>query len=57
MLCIGICFLTIGWYAYVLKIIENTDLPLIVKIIMYLGGAIFGVFNCISLGNFFDSDK
>ena len=42
-------FLTIGWYAYALKIIENTELPLIIKGIMFLGGIFFGIFSCKNL--------
>lgn len=50
-------FLTIGWYGYAIRIIANSDLPLVVTIIMCLGGLIFGFFSCINLYNFFGADN
>ena len=49
-------FLTIGWYGYVLRIIIKSDQPLIVTILMCIGGLVFGFFSCLSLYNSFGGD-
>lgn len=49
-------FLTVGWYGYVLRIIVKSDQPLIVTILMCLGGLVFGIFSCLSIYNSFNED-
>jgi hypothetical protein len=56
MISILVYFLTIGWYGYVLRMIANAELPLIVTIIMLVGGLAFGFFSCLSLHKFFSED-
>ena len=42
---------TVGWYGYAIRIIANADLPLVISILMYLGGLFFGFFTIASLLN------
>ena len=42
-------FLAIGWYGYVLRVIFVSNLNLFVKLLLAIGGLIFGFFTCLSI--------
>lgn len=48
--------LVIGWFGYMLRFILKSNLAILPKIILFIGGCILAILNCIGLVNFASKD-
>ena len=48
--------LVVGWYGYAIVLIKESEIWLIPKILMIVGGLVLGFFACVNLSNAFSED-